>query len=102
MQQTGRADFFNQNLAVYSFILGPFAAISQSIPANDVLPFSPSAYGATVVSTSTADGAVEANQTSYTLAYKSGPSDPLVTLSKSNASQTSFPLTGDCSTISLH
>jgi hypothetical protein len=58
---------------------------------------------ALVVTTSSSDGSVEANQTSYTLQYQQQPGDPPVTLVKTNASQTTFapPGQADCAAIGL-
>jgi hypothetical protein len=75
------------------------APTTVAVGAN--LGFAAVAQGAMIVSTGTADGAVEANQTSYFLHYDRQPTDPQITLVKSNAPTTSFPLTQDCKTIAL-
>jgi hypothetical protein len=53
------------------------------------------------VTTTNSDGAVEANQTAYFLQYERQPGDPQITLVKSEAARTSWPLTRDCKTIML-
>ncbi len=52
-----------------------------------------------VVSTSTADGASEANKTSYQLLYDTPTGGQGVVLVKDNSSQTTWPATPDCTTI---
>jgi hypothetical protein len=100
VQQT-TARFLDSNLALYAQVLGPFAATPTTVAVGANLGFVAVAQGATVVSTGTADGAVEANKTSYFLQYDRQPTDPQITLVKSNAPITSFPLTQDCKTITL-
>jgi hypothetical protein len=95
-------DFVSPNLSIYPFIFGGFAAVSQTIPALTNFAFVNPGDIATVVSTSTADGAIEANQTAYPLGYNQGPGDPPVALVKTNPTQTSFPNGAtDCSRIGL-
>lgn len=48
------------------------------------------------VRTTKTNGAEEANHASYTLSYDAQPSDPGIVMSKTNASQTAWPLTEDC------
>jgi hypothetical protein len=99
--QQASPDFFDPTLMLYADILGPFAAGPTTVAAGQDLKFSVSAYGAAVVSTTNSDGAIEADQTSYFLSYNRAPSDPPVLFVKSDATQTSWPLTEDCSTIIL-
>ncbi|MGY4434976.1 hypothetical protein ACVWWO_007453 [Bradyrhizobium sp. F1.13.1] len=94
-------EFIDPGLAIYSEIFGPFAAVPTSVAKGTSMPFSPVAQGALVVSTTNADGSTEANQTAYFLKYKGSPTDPTVTLTKSDASRTSWPNTQDCKTITL-
>ena len=70
-------------------------------PGQD-LKFGVIAQGALVVSTTTTDGAVEANAKPYFLHYNRAPTDPQITLVKSDATRTSWPLTKDCKTITLN
>lgn len=56
-------------------------------------------FAVAVVSTANANGAVEANQTSYNLLYDTGSADPGILFAKENPGQTSWPLTTDCKTI---
>jgi hypothetical protein len=93
--------FLDSSLSVYAAIFGPIAITPQTLTAGNSISFAPVAQGATVVTTALADGAVEANQTKYFLQYKRGPSDPPINLVKSDASRTSWPLTKDCTTITL-
>ncbi len=55
------------------------------------------------VETANANGAAEANQTSYALSYDvtpvEGEADPLVTFAKTNADQTTWPATANCQEI---
>lgn len=53
----------------------------------------------TVVSTSAANGASEANNTSDMLSYNAGAGDPGIFLTKRNLSQTSWPQTDNCRAI---
>jgi hypothetical protein len=83
-----------------AFLLN-FAAAPATITPGQDLQFQASAVLAPIVSTSTTDGAVEADQTAYLLNYAPRPGDPPVVLVKTNASQTSFPMTDQCSDIQL-
>ena len=58
--------------------------------------------GGVYVTTTNSDGSTEANQTPYFLRYDRQATDPLITLVKSDAGQTSWPNTQDCSTIIFH
>ena len=103
VQQSTGEDFFNSSLGIYPDLFGPFAAVPATVSAGNVLAFSFGAFGATVVTTTNPDGAAEANQTSYLLGYNQSLTDPPVEFDKTNQSQTSFPDTEDCSTLSpLH
>jgi hypothetical protein len=95
-------NFVDPGLQIYPNILGPFAAVATTVPTGQVISYSVSAQNALVVQTTNSNGATEANQTSYFLKYNASASDPTVQLTKSDASQTSWPDTEDCSTISLH
>jgi hypothetical protein len=92
----------DSGLSVYAQIFGPLAIQASTLTAGQDLQFAPVAQGATVLTTSATDGAVEANQTAYFLQYNRQPSDPLIKLVKSDASRTSWPLTKDCLTIPLN
>ncbi|MDA9405829.1 hypothetical protein XH80_03335 [Bradyrhizobium sp. CCBAU 45384] len=94
-------EFVDPNLSIYSEVFGPFAAVPTSVAKGQTLKFNPVAQSALVVSTTNADGSTEANQTGYFLKYNGAPTDPTVTLTKSDASRTSWPNTQDCKTITL-
>jgi hypothetical protein len=100
--QQGVQNFVDPTLSLYADILGPFAAVPTTVAKGFDMKFSVSAQGALVVQTANADGSTEANQTSYFLKYNAAATDPTVTLTKSDASQTSWPNTQDCTTILLH
>jgi membrane-bound inhibitor of C-type lysozyme len=100
VQQTGPRKF-DSSLQLYPNVLGPFAVTTQTFAPGANSGFAVSAQGATVVTTTNADGAVEANQTAYFLQYDRQPSDPQITFVKSDAARTSWPLTRDCKTIVL-
>ena len=100
--QQATQEFVDPSLQIYADIFGPFAAVSTSVAKGFDMKFSVSAQTALTVQTVNADGATEANQTSYLLRYNSSPTDPPVLMMKSDASQTNWPLTQDCTTISLH
>jgi hypothetical protein len=61
---------------------------------------SASGYGVAVVPTVNANGAVEANATSYFLIYQGTSTDPGVLLTKQDPGRTSWPVTEDCKKIS--
>lgn len=100
--QQATQDFFDPNLALYTDVLGPFAAVATTLAIGDDRVFAVSGQGALVVSTTTTDGSIEANQTKYFLQYNRQPTDPPVTLIKSDAARTSWPVTADCKTIVLN
>jgi hypothetical protein len=93
--------FIDPNLAIYRDILGPFAAVSTTVNQGQLMKFNPVAQGALAVQTTNSDGSTEANQTAYFLKYNGSPTDPTVTLTKSDASRTSWPNTQDCTAITL-
>jgi hypothetical protein len=68
-----------------------------SVPAGTQAPINK--FAIAVLSTVNADGAVEANQTNYFLLAKPQGSGPGTLMSKTNATQTSWPLTQDCRAI---
>jgi kumamolisin len=82
-------------------IFGPLAAVEATVPANGLVAFLPAGFGAGIVNTITADGAVQANETGYFLNYSGSSSVPAMNFVKSNASQTTYPFTDDCSQIDL-
>jgi hypothetical protein len=92
---------FDSHLSLYADILKASAAGSASVMPNQDLKFANGAFGALVVQTVLADGATEADKTPYTLRYKAQAGDPTVNLVKSDAARTSWPLTQDCTTITL-
>lgn len=95
-------DSVDPGLMLYPNVLGPFAAVAESLPQGTSIPFSPSAQMGLVVQTTNPNGSVEANSTPYTLSYDNGGNLPGVIMVKSDASQTSWPNTEDCKTITLH
>jgi hypothetical protein len=100
VSQGGRQEPFDSSLALYNDVLGPFQVRPTSVPGGTDDAFGLS-FGALVVQTAIADGAVEADQTDYFLLYNRRPTDPPIALVKSNATQTSFPLTENCRDITL-
>jgi hypothetical protein len=78
--------------------MGVLQLVATSIPKGTLVGLD--GFSVAVVPTANPNGAVEANQTSYFLTYDTGASDPGVIFSKENPSQTSWPLTLDCTTIS--
>jgi hypothetical protein len=56
-------------------------------------------FAVTTVSTANANGAIEANQTSYSLIYDTGSADPGILFAKENPGQTSWPVTANCTAI---
>jgi hypothetical protein len=67
-------------MALYPQVLGPFAVAPTTVAVGANLGFAAVAQGATIVSTGTLDGTVEANQTSYFVHYDRQPTDPQITL----------------------
>jgi carboxypeptidase family protein len=100
--QQATQHFLDSSLQLYPEVLGPFSAVPTTLTPGQNLKFSAVAQGAAVVITTNVDGAVEANQTAYFLLYNRAPTDPPITLVKSDAGQTSWPLTQNCKTIALH
>ena len=79
--------------------LGPFQAVPMTVP-RGVLRGS-NGYAGAVFSTSTSNGAVEANKTSYLLDYERASADPGVLSTKDNYQQTEWPFTENCTDIQL-
>jgi hypothetical protein len=100
--QQAAQDFIDPGLSVYAAIFGPFASVPTTLTAGQDLKFGVVGQGALVVSTTNPDGATEANQTPYFLHYNRAPTDPQITLVKSDAARTSWPNTPDCKTITLN
>jgi hypothetical protein len=98
--QQATQEFVDPSLSVYADIFGPFAAISRSVAGGFDMKFSPSAQTALVVQTVNANGAIEANNTSYMRRYNSAATGSPVLFSKSDARP--WPVTEDCTTILLH
>jgi hypothetical protein len=96
-------DAFDSSLEIYTYVLGPFATVPTTVNAGSSLNFSPYGFGALIVQTVAMDGASEANNTSYFLGYQGSGSgtNPIVLLTKSDSSQTSWPDTPNCSDIIL-
>jgi hypothetical protein len=87
----------DSSLSLASYI-GVFELVPTTIPKGNLVGLD--GYSVTIVPTANSNGAVEANQTSYFLTYDTGTSDPGILFSKENSSQTSWPLTEDCTDIS--
>jgi subtilase family serine protease len=98
--QQVKQEFVDPSSSIYVDIFGPFAAIPTSVAGGFDMKFSPSAQTALTVQTVNTDGATEANNTTYLLRYNSAATDPPVLFTKSDAPP--WPLTQDCTTISLH
>jgi hypothetical protein len=96
--QQGVDNFFEPGPT--SAIAGPFAVQSVNVPAEQVASYSVRPQAVVIVQTTNADGAQEASHTPYALKYKAAAADPTVLLTKSDASQTSWPYTPDCATLS--
>jgi hypothetical protein len=88
--------FLNPNSQLAN-VLANFNLVPTMVPAGKSLTLD--GYGVTVVSTTTSDGAVEADKTSYFLT-ESEPSSSVV-MNKTNSSQTSWPYTPNCAGITL-
>lgn len=99
---SSQRDFVDPTLMIYKWVLGPFASVPQTVPAGANIGFAVSGQNALVVQTANADGSTEANMTSYQLFYNTGSGDPGIFMIKTDSSQTSWPNTQDCGTISLH
>jgi hypothetical protein len=109
------ADLFIQHDPIQNFfvsasdpivpdIFGPLAAMAATVPPNGLVAFLPAGFGAGILATITTDGAVQANENGYFLNYSDNSASsplPAINLVKSNASQTSYPLTDDCGQIDL-
>jgi hypothetical protein len=89
--------FLNPNSQVAN-VLANFNLVPTMVPAGKSLTLD--GYGVTTVSTTTSDGAVEANKTSYFL-NESGQSSSVV-MNKTNSSQTTWTYTQNCLDITLH
>jgi hypothetical protein len=77
-------------------IVGNNAIAPVTVAAGQNLVFAATKFGVVLVTTSTAAGVVEADSTEYLLHYSPAAGDPAVTMVKTNAGRTSFPLTEDC------
>ena len=94
-------EYFVLGDPIYTDILQSEAAAQTTVQPGQNISFQPSGFGAAVVSTLTADGAVQANETRYDLNYGADRSGPVMNFVKGNPNVTSFPLTDDCSSIVL-
>ena len=100
--QQATQNFIRPTLSLYADLFGPFASVPITLTAGQNLAFGVVGQGALVVSTTNSDGSTEANQTPYFLNYNRAPTDPQITLVKSDAARTSWPNTQDCTTIILN
>ena len=86
--QNGKHVHADSNLSFVSDVLGPFAAVPETVPPHQVTGIN--GYLVVVVQTTNPDGETEANNTSYFLQCDSA------LLSKTNVSQKSWPKTANC------
>ena len=93
---TGPKPHMDSGLSLASFV-GVLQLIPTTIPQGKLVGLD--GFAVATVPTATASGAVEANQTSYSLIYDTGSSDPGILFTKENPGQTSWPLTTDCKAI---
>ena len=99
--QQNTQHFADSTLIFYRVFFGPFGAVPGTFgPATDALFQIPEEL-VVVVSTSAADGAVEANSTAYSLYYAGQPTDPPVTMVKTNASWTNWTVNENCCSMGL-
>ncbi|HEY0512966.1 MAG TPA: hypothetical protein VGH73_13740 [Thermoanaerobaculia bacterium] len=94
IDQSPRA-FTSTHLNLSQF--NPFYATARLVPKGTTTAINGAVIA--VVSTSAADGASEANKTSYMLLYNTPAGGQGVVLVKDNPSQTTWPSTPDCTTI---
>jgi hypothetical protein len=99
--QQATKHFADSTLRIYDKIFGPFAAVPDMFGPGVDADFQLAEDLSVVVTTSTSDGAVEANATQYNLLYDEQLTDPPVTFVKTNSSQTSWPVEQDCCSIGL-
>ena len=96
IDQSSRA-FTSTQLNLSQF--NPFYAKARFVPKGTATAINGAVIG--VVSTSAADGASEANKTSYTLFYDTPAGGQGVALVNDNPTQTTWPSTPDCTTIAF-
>lgn len=94
----GTSDHISTSLSLAQD-LAPLSAVPVTVPA--MTHQGNNGIGVVRVSTAAADGASEANNTNYILAYERGPGDPGVLLQKQNAGQTTFANTPNCTSITF-
>jgi len=92
----GSHPHMDSSLSLAQFI-GVFQLVPTTIPQSKVVGLD--GFAVAVVPTSNANGAVEANKTSYFLLYDTGSNDPGVLYAKENPSQTTWTLTENCTDI---
>jgi hypothetical protein len=76
-------------------LMGVFQAVPTAIPKGQQTGIN--GLTVTTVQTTTTNGAIDANKTSYQLSYQTAPNDPGVLFKSS--SRTAWPLTEDCLSI---
>ncbi len=101
VQQPTQQDFADSTLYIYSLIFQTFAAVPGTFEAGEDALFTQPGFLATVVSITSGDPAIVANNTSYSLYYASQLTDPFVNMIKSNASQTSWTVNESCCDIGI-
>lgn len=89
------------NLAYVRDIFGPFASAPATLSAYGAAVSYFANYCALIVHTTSADGASEADNTSYTLYYASDPSSITPIVTNSTPGRTSWPHTQNCRDIVL-
>ena len=93
---TGSKPHMDSSLSLATFV-GVLQLIPTTVLQGKVVGLD--GFAVTTVSTANANGAVEANQTSYSLIYDTGASDPGILFAKENPGQTNWPVTADCKAI---
>jgi hypothetical protein len=73
---SARKDFVDPSLAIYKWVLGPFASVATPIGGRGSIYYGMRGQNALVVQTTNTNGSVEAHQTSYLLNYKTGAGAP--------------------------
>jgi hypothetical protein len=79
--------------------LGVFGTVPVTVPHGSVIGLN--GFSIVVVSTSSSNGSVEANQTAFSLSYDTQSTDPGVLFDKTNVAQTTWPQTDNCQAMTL-
>ena len=95
---TGSQPHIDSSISLMTF-MNKLALAPTTIPQGKLVGLD--GFAVAIVQTSNPDGSKEANNTSYNLAYTGNSADPGITFVKLNGSQTSWPNTEDCTTITF-